>query len=57
MEIHVKIQSDRKGYFDRECPNKKCLYNFKINIDGWKEKVYVGEVDALTLLTVVKKSA
>ena len=32
MEIPVTLQSDRKGYFDRESPNENCLYTIKINI-------------------------
>lgn len=30
--IEVTIQSDEKGYFDRECPNEECLYQFKIKL-------------------------
>lgn len=39
MKIPVTLQSDRKGYFDRECPNENCLYTFKINMQDWEEKV------------------
>ena len=39
MKLSVTFQSDEKGYFDRECPNEECLYNFKINMDDWKNKV------------------
>ena len=44
MEIPVTLQSDRKGYFDRECPNENCLYTFKINMNDWEEKVSDEEV-------------
>lgn len=42
--IEVTIQSDEKGYFDRECPNEECLYQFKIKLRDWKEKVSDEEV-------------
>lgn len=44
MEIPVTLQSDKKGYFDRECPNENCLYTFKINMKDWEEKVSDEEV-------------
>lgn len=44
MEISVTLQSDSKGYFDRECPNENCLYTFKINMKDWEEKVSDDEV-------------
>lgn len=39
MEISIQFTSDEKGYFDRQCPNSKCEYVFKIFMDDWKEKV------------------
>lgn len=39
MTIPITIQSDEKGYFDRECPNEECLFQFKIKLSDWKEKV------------------
>lgn len=39
MTIPITIQSDEKGYFDRECPNADCLYQFKIKMSDWTEKV------------------
>lgn len=39
MTIPVTIQSDEKGYFDRECPNEECLFQFKIKLSDWEEKV------------------
>lgn len=44
MEIPITFHSDEKGYFDRECPNENCLYNFKINMQDWEEKVPSEEV-------------
>ena len=44
MSIPVTIQSDEKGYFDRECPNEDCLYTFKILMKDWEEKVSDEEV-------------
>ena len=44
MEIPIKLMSDEKGYLDRECPNKNCLYTFKINIQDWSDKVSDDEV-------------
>lgn len=45
INIPIELKSDDKGYLDRECPNKNCLYKFKINIEDWKnivskDKVY-----------------
>lgn len=42
--IPVTLQSDEKGYFDRECPNENCLYQFKIKLKDWEEKVSDDEV-------------
>lgn len=44
MEIPMKILSDEKGYLDRQCPNKNCLFKFKVNMDDWKEKISDDEV-------------
>lgn len=44
MEIPVEIHSDEKGYFDRECPSENCLYQFKISMEDWKNKVSDDEV-------------
>ena len=44
IRVPIKIQSDDKGYIDRECPNEECLFNFKIKLDDWKEKVSDEEV-------------
>lgn len=44
ISIPITIHSDEKGYFDRECPNEKCLYTFKVLMTDWEEKVSDNEV-------------
>ncbi|MCD7770262.1 MAG: hypothetical protein LUH36_09150 [Oscillospiraceae bacterium] len=44
MEIPMTLISDEKGYIDRECPNKNCMFTFKINLQDWEEKVSDEEV-------------
>jgi ribosomal protein L37E len=44
MEIPIRILSDEKGYFDRECPNEDCLYTFKVYMEDWENKVSDEEV-------------
>ena len=39
INIPIEINSDKKGYFDRQCPNKECEYVFKVNMEDWKEKI------------------
>lgn len=39
INIPLTILADKKGFFDRECPNSNCRYSFKIKLDDWKEKV------------------
>ena len=39
MEIPIKILTDDKGYYDRQCPNSECEYIFKIYMEHWIEKV------------------
>ena len=39
ITIPLTILADKKGFFDRECPNSNCHYSFKIKLDDWKEKV------------------
>lgn len=39
ISIPIVFNADEKGYFDRECPNEECNFNFKINIKDWEEKV------------------
>jgi len=35
--ISIPIEFDEEGYLDRECPNTKCLFKFKVLGDDWKE--------------------
>lgn len=44
INIPIELASDRKGYFDRQCPNTDCEYVFKIKMSDWKEKVSDEEV-------------
>ncbi len=44
ISFPVEITSDEKGYFDRQCPNEKCEYVFKIFMEDWEEKVSDEEV-------------
>lgn len=37
--LPITIQSDEKGYFDRECPNANCLYTFKVYMPDWENKI------------------
>lgn len=39
INIPVEFTPDEKGYFDRQCPNEKCEYIFKIFMKDWKENV------------------
>lgn len=38
-EIKITLNSDEKGYFDRQCPNKRCEFVFKVFMQDWEEKV------------------
>lgn len=42
INIPVTVESDEKGYYDRECP--KCQYSFKVKLCDWEEKVSYDEV-------------
>jgi uncharacterized Zn finger protein (UPF0148 family) len=37
ISVSVPIDSDEKGYVDKECPNSECLYVFKTNQEDWKD--------------------
>lgn len=39
ISIPVEFKSDEKGYYDRQCPNEKCEFIFKVYMEDWKEKV------------------
>ena len=43
--IPISMLSDNKGYLDRQCPNEKCQFRFKVSLEDWlslvsDEKVY-----------------
>ncbi|MBP3856656.1 MAG: hypothetical protein IK990_13720 [Ruminiclostridium sp.] len=42
--IPLTFKSDEKGYFDRQCPNENCLFEFKVYMQDWKEKFSDEEV-------------
>lgn len=44
ISIPLTLISDENGYFDRECPNENCHYQFKIKMSDWEEKVSDDEV-------------
>ena len=46
MELTFSLDmfTDDKGYIDRQCPNEKCGFVFKIKKDDWLEKVSDDEV-------------
>lgn len=33
--VYVGIDTDEKGYIDRQCPSEKCEFLFKVNSDDW----------------------
>jgi len=35
--ISIPVQPDDKGYLDRQCPNEKCMFIFKVNLDEWQK--------------------
>jgi hypothetical protein len=37
--IHISLQLDDDGYFDRRCPAEECGAAFKVFFDDWREKV------------------
>lgn len=34
--VSISFNSDSEGYFDKECPNEKCMYQFKVHGDDWQ---------------------
>lgn len=35
MTYKMDVLPDDDGYYDKECPNEKCLSKFKVNADDW----------------------
>jgi hypothetical protein len=44
VNVPISLKSDADGYIDRECPNEKCLFVFKIHENDWNDKVCAEEV-------------
>ncbi len=42
--ISVPLESDADGFYDKECPDEKCLFQFKIYGDDWTNIVRDEEV-------------
>ena len=40
--ITVSIPTDADGYLDRECPNDRCLFGFKVEGEDWRDRVGEG---------------
>jgi len=35
--VTLSIEADEDGYFDRQCPNEDCAFQFKVVLDDWEE--------------------
>lgn len=35
-QLSIPVSIDEKGYYDKECPNPACLFQFKVRADDWK---------------------
>jgi rRNA maturation endonuclease Nob1 len=35
LSVSVDIETDENGYIDKQCPNKKCEFIFKVNGEDW----------------------
>lgn len=33
--VSVPVKADKDGYLDKECPNKECIFQFKVSKDDW----------------------
>ena len=42
--VAVPDPIDADGYLDRECPDEKCLFGFKVHHEDWRDKVRDEEV-------------
>lgn len=36
QSVSVPIESDEKGYLDKQCPSEECEFIFKVNEEDWK---------------------
>ena len=39
-QIPVSIEADEGGYFDRQCHAEECMFEFKVHIEDWLDKVH-----------------
>lgn len=37
QSVSVAIESDEKGYIDKQCPNENCEFIFKVNKEDWAD--------------------
>jgi hypothetical protein len=37
QSVSVPIESDEKGYIDKQCPSESCEFIFKVNSDDWSK--------------------
>jgi hypothetical protein len=44
VTVPLRAEPDSDGYIDKECPNKECLFSFKVHLDDWKSFVRDEEV-------------
>jgi hypothetical protein len=44
VSVTLKAEPDAQGFIDKECPNKECLFPFKIHLEDWKGIVRDEEV-------------
>jgi len=44
QSVTVPLEADAEGYFDKECPDQNCLFQFKIHEQDWKDIVRDEEV-------------
>ena len=38
-QIPVSIQSDEDGYLDRQCHAEECMFEFKVQMEDWHDKI------------------
>lgn len=36
IELSIPVETDDEGYFDKECPNAECKFEFKIHESNWE---------------------
>jgi uncharacterized Zn finger protein (UPF0148 family) len=38
MKVSIQIETDAEGYYDKECPSKNCMFQFKVLAEDWADK-------------------